>query len=92
MGICVTCRKVICSECLTRIQGIIHCRDCLLGKLKKDREWGLARIGGLFIATVLLVSGLFLSIWFFSSIGRIATTFPDSVRTGVLDEAFEEEW
>lgn len=29
VGICVVCKRVFCSECLTRIEDINHCKDCL---------------------------------------------------------------
>ncbi len=28
-GICVRCRAAMCSECITKIDGINHCRRCL---------------------------------------------------------------
>lgn len=29
MGICVQCRKAMCSDCITKIDGVNHCRACL---------------------------------------------------------------
>jgi hypothetical protein len=29
IGICVACRSAMCSDCITKIDGINHCRDCL---------------------------------------------------------------
>ncbi|MHC4661162.1 MAG: hypothetical protein ACYS8W_05685 [Planctomycetota bacterium] len=90
MGICVVCRKVICSECLTRIEGIIHCKDCLSGRLEKEKKTAFAGIAGRFFAVTLIVLGFLLSVWFFSSIGRIAVDFPDSIRIGLFDDLLEE--
>jgi hypothetical protein len=29
VGICVHCRKPLCGDCITKIDGINHCRACL---------------------------------------------------------------
>jgi hypothetical protein len=29
VGICVRCARAMCSDCITKIDGINHCRDCL---------------------------------------------------------------
>jgi hypothetical protein len=29
IGLCVRCRRVICAECCTRLDGINHCHACL---------------------------------------------------------------
>jgi hypothetical protein len=29
VGICVRCRAAMCAECITKIDGINHCRRCL---------------------------------------------------------------
>jgi hypothetical protein len=29
IGICVACRSAMCSDCITKIDGINHCRSCL---------------------------------------------------------------
>ena len=29
IGLCVQCRRVICAECSTRIEGVNRCRGCL---------------------------------------------------------------
>ena len=31
IGVCVRCRRVICTECSTRMDGINHCHACLAG-------------------------------------------------------------
>jgi hypothetical protein len=34
-GICVRCRSAMCSDCITKIDGINHCRDCLESMTKQ---------------------------------------------------------
>jgi hypothetical protein len=29
VGVCMLCRKVICVDCCTRVEGINHCHACL---------------------------------------------------------------
>ena len=29
IGICPSCASTICDECATRVEGILHCRECL---------------------------------------------------------------
>jgi hypothetical protein len=29
LGICVHCRRTLCGDCITKIDGINHCRACL---------------------------------------------------------------
>ena len=40
VGLCVRCRKVICSACCTRLEGINHCHRCLaeLGRRTAKRR------------------------------------------------------
>jgi len=67
IGICVECKRVICTECTTQFEGINRCAKCLAAKLaaaKKlvDRnDWGA---GSLFLALVsaVLVFGAVLGI------------------------------
>ncbi len=40
VGVCRICGSPVCSECLTRLDGILHCRDCLA---TKARELGTVR-------------------------------------------------
>lgn len=37
LGICVVCRRFYCSECITKIDGINHCKSCL-GALQSTVE------------------------------------------------------
>lgn len=38
VGICVPCKRVVCADCSTRLDGINHCRECLEAKLGKARR------------------------------------------------------
>ena len=50
LGICVECRKVICSECTTQFEGINRCAQCLKARLEKlerldlRRDWSLSGV------------------------------------------------
>jgi hypothetical protein len=57
LGICVECRKVICSVCTTQFEGINRCASCLKARLEKlerlagRRDWSP---GGVALALVSL--------------------------------------
>lgn len=50
LGICVECRKVICSECTTQFEGINRCAGCLkarldkLERLQRRRDWSAGSV------------------------------------------------
>ena len=50
IGICVECRRVICTECTTQFEGINRCARCLALKLAQARklvernDWSLGAI------------------------------------------------
>lgn len=31
IGVCTRCGSTLCEECSTRVEGILHCRECLKG-------------------------------------------------------------
>jgi len=31
IGVCTRCGGTLCEECSTRVEGILHCRECLAG-------------------------------------------------------------
>ncbi len=43
VGVCVKCRKYVCAECATKIEGVNYCADCLpqVGRRKsgRSRSW-----------------------------------------------------
>jgi hypothetical protein len=38
IGSCPSCSAVICEECSTRVDGILHCRECLARAAAGDRR------------------------------------------------------
>jgi hypothetical protein len=52
IGLCMRCRRVICSACSTRVDGINHCHACLaaLGNRQPVKA-----VGGSRIPTILLL-------------------------------------
>lgn len=61
IGVCVRCRKAICSACCTRLDGINYCHECLKTisrRSERRRGRGLDFIGG--VGSLLLACALFL--------------------------------
>lgn len=70
VGVCVACRTRVCSECVTRVDGIGYCVSCLASLAAEgapkpaaapravSRAFGVAALGGFFIVLVLLSWGL----------------------------------
>lgn len=63
LGICVHCKRLVCSECSTRIDGVNHCASCLDERAvvgsQTDAEGGptfdrvlLVAGGGMFVVIV----------------------------------------
>jgi hypothetical protein len=67
VGICVECRKVICSECTTQFEGINRCARCLSLKLQKStrfagrRDWSVGNVLLSLVAMGLVFGGLYLT-------------------------------
>lgn len=65
VGICVECRRVICSECTTQFEGINRCAQCLAAKLQKSeklgarREWTFGNVALALIGMALLFGGVY---------------------------------
>jgi hypothetical protein len=67
IGICVECRRVICSECTTQFEGINRCAKCLqarLSALKQLAERNDWSPGALFLAllSTALIFGIVYSV------------------------------
>ena len=43
IGLCVACRRRVCGECVTKIEGINYCVDCLAGLAAKGGRRATAR-------------------------------------------------
>lgn len=62
MGRCRACSTPVCAECHVRLDGILHCRDCLSQVARKlaPRRRSLApRISTLLVALAILAPSLF---------------------------------
>jgi hypothetical protein len=65
IGVCMRCRRVICADCTTRVDGVNHCHACLsaLGRrlptraTRGSRVWIVALLGLAWLA-------LFGMLWF----------------------------
>jgi hypothetical protein len=47
VGICVRCRASMCSDCITKIDGINHCRACLDELTRSESKKRTASAAGL---------------------------------------------
>jgi hypothetical protein len=36
LGICIVCSAPLCDACITKVDGINHCRSCLLARAERD--------------------------------------------------------
>ena len=65
LGRCATCKRAVCGECHVRLDGILHCRDCLTAAeqdLRSERAPVLPRLGTALTAVMVLVPALLLSL------------------------------
>ncbi len=74
-GICRTCRKAVCNECITKIEGINICTACLARTVKSDQSkkaaavkqgvaarGALLALGLIFLTAVFFLYGLLLEL------------------------------
>ena len=67
IGVCVECRRVICTECTTQFEGINRCAKCLAArlaaakKLVERNDWSVGPII-LALLSVALVFGVVLGV------------------------------
>ncbi len=54
IGRCPLCTRLVCDECHTRLDGILHCRDCLAERARELTVRG-PRVGPRVLAAVLAV-------------------------------------
>ena len=57
IGVCVSCRKVICASCTTRLQGRNFCVECIEAKAV-DRDTDIGRSSAVEGVGMLLAAGL----------------------------------
>jgi hypothetical protein len=53
IGVCPSCSAVICEECSTRVEGILHCRECLAKKAEPARRRSWRSLSAILPALVL---------------------------------------
>ena len=64
VGRCIRCRRSVCAECHTRLDGILHCRDCLdvaAQGLQQRRSRGATRVVTALAAVLVLIPALLLA-------------------------------
>jgi len=65
LGICVECRRVICSECTTQFEGINRCASCLNKRLAATRaavrrqDWSVGNVLLALCALAVLYGGFY---------------------------------
>jgi hypothetical protein len=57
VGICVRCRTALCGECITKLDGVNHCRACLEQLARRSKAPLAARSGNL-SASIAITFGL----------------------------------
>ena len=75
VGRCARCRRPVCGECLTRLEGILHCRDCLGAEAEALERTGPSlapRLATFACAAVLLVPALLSSLLVLRAFGFAA--------------------
>lgn len=75
LGRCAECRRPVCGECHVRLDGILHCRECLVvteQTLKERRPSVLPRIGTLLGALLVLAPALLLALVVLRGLGLVA--------------------
>ncbi len=89
IGICVKCRKYVCVECATKIEGVNYCADCLprahRREGKRTRSWERPAAAVVTLASLLVCS---------LCIGGFAVFGIPQARSDVPEERWEEndEW
>lgn len=60
LGVCVECRRVICSECSTQFEGINRCASCLEARLvqaaakHRTHDWTFGAVAGATVSSAIL--------------------------------------
>jgi hypothetical protein len=81
VGICVSCRRVICVECSTKIEGVNHCRECL-AKRGATAEAGARRGRGFIRRAADAVFALSIIIVSVAAVATVLTLYGDAHAHG----------
>jgi len=75
VGRCARCGAHACAECVTRLDGILHCRDCLavaVDELAAPRGSGaLGRVATFVLGCAVLVPALIVALGSLRSLGMV---------------------
>jgi len=65
LGVCVRCHKLVCAECVTRVDGINYCVTCLeaMGQARASRAPAKTSRASEIVSTVLLTGLLAVSVF-----------------------------
>jgi len=88
IGRCAKCRRPVCGECHTRLEGILHCRECLgvaAEGLERRGPRFAPRLVTFISAFVVLIPALLVSLLVLRTFGLVAGRI---ARYGAV--AFEE--
>jgi hypothetical protein len=96
VGICVSCRRIVCADCATKLDGINHCKGCLEAKIgeatrKPSTSWRALERGAAALVigvAVVVLTGIFFAIglnaadisWFGSGPGDTARALEEAVE------------
>jgi hypothetical protein len=71
IGVCTRCGATLCEECATRVDGILHCRDCLRlhARVAGGRGWrSLSALGPALVLAPLVWAALGLSLYLLATL------------------------
>lgn len=81
IGVCPSCSAVICEECSTRVEGILHCRECLAKKAAPAarRSWRSlsALVPALIVAPVAYLALAFVLQGLVAGLAFVASLWPE---------------
>jgi hypothetical protein len=75
VGRCPLCERLVCAECHVRLDGILHCRDCLAARERQLVQRGpnvAGRIAATIVALVLLFPALLGLGGFLTAVGTVS--------------------
>ncbi|MBI2194624.1 MAG: hypothetical protein HYU36_21805 [Planctomycetes bacterium] len=87
IGLCVACGATVCDECSTRVDGVIHCKPCLLRTVRQApasrwRSWSAMGPAILFVPLAYAV--LFLCLYGLAFLIAVIPKMQDFVESNFL--------